>query len=88
MPYTVTIGDYSCDTGDILGVFSGNQFSSYDNDNDANGVDNNADITNGGFWHDSSIVRRCLVTGGQDYFYCILPEAYYLKTVRMWLMCK
>jgi len=94
--YQLTVSGYSGNAGDLMGPYSGMQFSAKNNDNDPNGPENCATRQKGGFWFDEYCGSgTCILTGGGEaygntLFYCetVPPPSLDLVSVEMWLVCK
>ena len=89
--YTLQVGGFSGNAGsDALGWHhNGQQFSTFDRDNDPRSSVNCAAVIGGGFWW--RVCGWCLVNGarGIGHFYWYdLPGGHYLQLSRMWLQCK
>ena len=85
--YLLTIGGYSGDAGDAMVVHSGQQFSTYDADNDA-WEDNCASYYGGGFWYASCYVAGLTTSPASSHFYWNnRVSVYYLNIIEVRLLC-
>ena len=86
--YKLQVGGYSGNAGfDAFGLHNGQQFSTFDRDNDLWSY--NCALIGGGFWwRDCGL---CRVNGARSHGYFLwwrLPGGSYLQSTRMWLQCK
>jgi len=89
--YTLQVRGYSGNAGtDALDYYhNGQQFSTFDRDNDLWSYGNCAAHYGGAFWWGSCGACRVNGAGSTDRFYWWnLPGGHYLQLSRMWLQCK
>ena len=76
--YRLNITGYSGNAGDAMSYHSGQQFTTYDNDNDASPVNNCAAVCYGGFWFNRCF-KSCINCSPGRVFLWIMPQSYYLS---------